>query len=277
MLHIFFPVRKRHLITTKVTEKGKNPVTQSWFWQLQCWQHFLKAEWFASRRKHGQQHCCRTAVLTGYSKGVLVPVELAQFIFLCQWEIIFAQERQSHSISILLAKIISDSDAASFSILQWRKHMVCILPFVGQKVFVQFVERSGHGLTMAPSCGAECPGAGEEICRDVLNPASTAAEEGREGGVGGPQQDPQPFLILIHKGVKPSPAGPYTSVSDVFFCPTEIDGPRKGEPGLAQPGEKVLSTALWSTLAYLMTSFSYFMKWHWFSKHINPCKFEQEV
>lgn len=27
----FFPVRTRHLITTKVTEKGKNPVPQSWF------------------------------------------------------------------------------------------------------------------------------------------------------------------------------------------------------------------------------------------------------
>lgn len=58
----------------------------------------------------------------------------------------------------------------------------------------------------------------------------------------GPQQDPQPFLKLIHKGAKPSSAGPYTSVSDV--CLIEIDGPGKEVPGLAQPGEKVLSTAL---------------------------------
>lgn len=75
----------------------------------------------------------------------------------------------------------------------------------------------------------------------MLHPASTAAQEG--GSEGEPQQDTQPFLTLIHKRVEPSPAGPYTSVSEVF-CPTEIDGPCKEGPGLTQPGEKVWSTAL---------------------------------
>lgn len=101
----FFPVRMRHLITTKVTEKGKSSVTQSWFWQRQFWQRFLKAERFASRRQnHGRQHCCNIAILTGWSKQVLVPLELAQFFFLCQWYIIFAWERQSYSLSDFISK-----------------------------------------------------------------------------------------------------------------------------------------------------------------------------
>lgn len=65
---------------------------------------FSESRVICRKGKHGQEHCCSTVVLTGCFKRGLVPLELAQFIFLCQWEITFAQERQSHSLSDLISK-----------------------------------------------------------------------------------------------------------------------------------------------------------------------------
>lgn len=64
-------------------------------------------------------------------------LELAQYFLLCQHEIIFVQGRVI-LCQILLVKIITYSDTASYSVLQWRKCMVCVLSFRERKHLMQF-------------------------------------------------------------------------------------------------------------------------------------------
>lgn len=64
----------RHLIITKVAEKGKSSVTPSWFWQQQFLQQFLKAEKFTSRRWNCRwQHCYSIIFIIEWPKWVLSP------------------------------------------------------------------------------------------------------------------------------------------------------------------------------------------------------------
>lgn len=123
----------------------------------------------------------------------------------------------------------------------WEGKFLCNL-WEG-KCLCNLWEGSGHGFTWHPAVVQSAPGLGRGL-QGHAAPSQHCCWGGREGGLGRPQQDPQTFLKLIDKGAKPSPAGPYTSVGDVSFCLTEIDGPGKEVSGLAQPGEKVLSTAL---------------------------------
>lgn len=69
--------------------------------------------------------------------------------------------------------------------------MVYILPFVGEKTFVQFMGGIRSWLDLAPAVVQSAPGL-SRVYRDVLHPASTAAEEGGREAWQGPSKTHNP-------------------------------------------------------------------------------------